>query len=296
MVDRGARLDVRPSPIAGSWYPADPRRLAASVDGYLDAAHLPPLAGAVVGVVAPHAGHRYSGAVAGHAFRAVRGLGAELVALVGPMHDVARASVLATAHGAYATPLGLVPVDRDALDALGRELRELGGPDLALVANDEEHSLEIEVPFLQRGLGGPFRLLPVMVREREPDALRRLARALARTLKGRPALLVASTDLSHYHPESEAARLDGEMLRRLAAFDADAVLRAEEEGVGFACGLGALAAVLWTARDLGADRVRVLHYATSGTVTGDHAQVVGYGAAAIMREETAATPGPGAPA
>ncbi len=275
--------DIRPSPIAGSWYPGDPRRLAWSVDGYLAAARLPEVTGAVVAVVAPHAGHRYSGAVAGYAFAALRGLAPELVAVVGPLHDLHPRPLLTSGHAAYETPLGTIPVDRDAVERLETHLGGEGDTGLARIRNDHEHSLEIELPFLQRALAGPFRLLPVMVRERRPEMLRAVGRALARALEGRRALLVASTDLSHFHSQAVAKTLDGEMLRRVEALDPDAVLGAEAEGRGEACGAGALAAVLWAARDLGADRARVLRHSTSGDVTGDLDEVVGYGAAVLTR-------------
>ena len=108
--------------------------------------------------------------------------------------------------------------------------------------------------------------------------------ALAETLRDYPALLVASSDLSHFYPQPVAGRLDAELLARVAAFDPAGVLAAEDEGVGFACGKGAIAAVLWAARALGATRAQILAYSTSGAVTGDLQEVVGYGAAAIWKE------------
>jgi hypothetical protein len=144
--------------------------------------------------------------------------------------------------------------------------------------------LEIELPFLQRCLASPFRLLPIMLRDQSATVAQAVGRALSEVLRDGPALLiVGSSDLSHFHPASTARALDGEMLARLESFDPEALLRAEDEGIGFACGKGALAAVLWAARDLGADVVRVLDYATSGDITGDDESVVGYGAAAIYR-------------
>jgi AmmeMemoRadiSam system protein B len=153
------------------------------------------------------------------------------------------------------------------------------------VANDQEHALEMELPFLQRALKGEFRLLPVMVRSQSPLVTRRLGTALAEVLRDRNALLVASTDLSHFFPEEMAQELDGEMLRRMRSFSPEDVLSAERTGKGFACGAGAVAAVLWAARDLGADVVEVLHHSTSAAATGDHSSVVGYGAAAIRKFE-----------
>ncbi len=276
-------LDMRPSPIAGQWYPGDPNRLASSVDAYITAASFPPLEGDVLAVMAPHAGHQYSGPVAGYAFAAVRGLEPELVAVVSPMHYLAYDALLTSAHEAYLTPLGAVPLDKDAQQALDAYLQVELGEGLAPVKRDREHSLEIELPFLQCALEGDFRLLPVMVRDTSPRVARGLGRALARVLEERRFLMVASTDLSHFYNQATARLLDMEFLRRVEAFDPQAVLQAEEEGVGFACGRGALAAVLWAAKDLGADTVRLLHYATSGDVTGDFSQVVGYGAAAILR-------------
>ncbi len=275
--------DIRPSPIAGQWYPGDPRRLAESVDGYLDAAQLPELAGEVVAVIAPHAGHRYSGPVAGYAFAALRGLQPELVVVVSPMHYPYMPALLTTAHSAYETPLGVIPVDTQALHVLDDNLEQALGLRLAPVRSDPEHSLEIELPFLQRALAGEFRLLPVMVRDQSERVTHALGLALAQTLRGRRALLVASTDLSHFYPQAVAETLDAEMLRCVAAFDPQGVLEAEEQGLGFACGRGALAAVLWAAKAMGANTVKVLNHATSGDVTGDLTQVVGYGAAVILR-------------
>jgi len=280
-----ATLDVRPSPIAGQWYPSDPSRLAASVDAYISGAHLPPIEGQVVAVMTPHAGHRYSGPVAGYAFAALRELQPELVAVVSPMHYPAIPPLLTTAHDAYETPLGLILVDHEAM----RNLEEALHPSrigTTPVRRDPEHSLEIELPFLQRALKGEFRLLPIMVRDPSPLVAKALGQALAKVLLGHVAVLVASTDLSHFYPQDIAQTLDREMLRRVENFDPEGVLLAEEEGKGFACGRGALAAVLWAAKDLGANHVQILNYATSGDVTGDYSQVVGYGSAVITKRSS----------
>jgi len=279
----GRTLDLRPSPIAGQWYPGDPGRLAASVDGYIREASLPDLTGEVIAVIAPHAGHRYSGPIAGYAFAALRGSNPDIVAVASPMHYFTEHPLLTSAHNAYATPLGPIPIDRDALEKLQTTLQESLGFGLTPIRNDPEHSLEIELPFLQRALEGEFHLLPIMVRDTSARVARGLGEALAKILKGSKAILVASTDLSHFYPQETADELDGEILRRVESFDPDSVLRAEEEGKGFACGRGALAAVLWAAKGLGGDHVQVLKHATSGDVTGDYKQVVGYGAAVITR-------------
>lgn len=281
-----AGLDVRPSSIAGQWYTADPQRLAESIDQYLQEAVLPELDGEVVGVMAPHAGHKYSGAVAGYAFATLRNLQPEVLAVISPMHYPYAQRLLTSAHSAYQTPLGIIEIDHQLLQALNQKLQDQVGISLAAVRKDPEHSLEIELPFLQRALTAPFKLLPIMVREHNPEMVRGLGLALAEILRDRKAVLVASTDLSHFYSQRVAEVLDQAVLDRVSAFDPLGVLQVEEEGKGFACGRGALAAVLWAAQALGADRARVLHHATSGDVTGDRHEVVGYAAAVLLRSHT----------
>jgi AmmeMemoRadiSam system protein B len=275
--------DVRPSPIAGQWYSGNPQALARSVDGFLSAAQLPELSGQVVALIAPHAGHVYSGPVAGYAFRAVLGLTYDLVAVVSPMHRYYPDQLLTSAHKAYGTPLGAVAIDAQAVHEVDEALKASLGFGLSAAANDSEHSLEIELPFLQRAVAGQFKLLPVMVRDPTPEVTRPLGLALAKALRGRSALLVASTDLSHFYTEQEATRLDTSMLDQIAAFSPEGVYAAENTGQGYACGLGAVMAVLWAARELGANQVKVVHHATSGAVTGDYSSVVGYGAAVVLK-------------
>jgi len=282
--------NVRPSPIVGQWYSADPQRLADQVDHYVQSARLPPLNGEVLAVMAPHAGHIYSGPVAGYAFAALRGLEPQVVVVVSPSHYPYLEPILTTAHSAYQTPLGLLPVDQEALQALDLYLTEKLGFGLTKVANDPEHSLEIELPFLQRVLKKPFNLIPIMLRDQSAHVAQGLGKSLARLFSaggaraGQAYVLVASTDLSHFYPESAAETLDRNLLSRVEAFDPAGVIRADEEGTGFACGRGALAAVMWAARALGANKAQLLHYATSGAVTGDYTRVVGYGAAAFLRQ------------
>ena len=276
-------LDVRPSPIAGTWYEGDRVRLARAVDAYLDAARVPALDGEVVAVIAPHAGHKYSGPVAAYAFAPLRGRTFDLVAVISPFHNIAHQPLITSAHAAYSTPLGDIPVDKSALIELDVQLKSELGFGLAPMTRDREHSLEIELPFIQRALASDFKLLPVMIRDQEPDVARGLGLALANVLKDKNAMLVASTDLSHFYDQQTANRLDREMLKRFESFQPESIFEAEYTGKGFACGHAAVASVMWAARELGADKVQVLHHATSGDVTGDFSQVVGYGAAVVLR-------------
>ena len=273
----------RPSPLAGTWYPGSPQALARSVDAQLAAATSARPAGDLVALIVPHAGHRYSGAVACQAFHLLRGIAVETVVVVSPMHQPYPGRILTSAHPAYQTPLGIVAVDGELLDAVEASLP--AGLRLERVAQDAEHSLEIELPFLQRALAGPFRLVPLMLRDQSAATAEALGSALASALNGRSCLLVASSDLSHFYPDAVARSLDAYLLAQVEAFDPRGVIEAEEQGKGFACGRAAIAAVLWAARGLGASRVHLLGYANSGEVTGDTASVVGYGAAAVTREQ-----------
>ena len=279
------QIDLRPSPIAGQWYPGKAEDLLDSVNGYMDAAMFSEIPGEIIAVIAPHAGYRYSGPVAGHAFAAVRGLSPDIVAVISPMHQYYDQPLLTAAHSAYQTPLGTVPIEQDAVNFLDEYLINELGFGLTAVRNDQEHSLEIELPFLQAALDGDFSMLPVMVRDQNERVVRSLGAALAKTVESKKALLVASTDLSHFYPQKTAEILDHEMLSRIEAFDPLAVLQAEEQGKAYACGRAAVAAVLWAAQELGADTVTIVNYATSGDVSGDYFQVVGYGAAVVSRKK-----------
>ena len=274
---------VRPSPIAGAWYEGNPTALRRAVDDYMDRAELPEMEGEILAVIAPHAGHFYSGPVAGYAFASVRGRKPDLVAVVSPMHRPYQDPLLTTAHEAFLTPLGEIPVDKEALSALDAALQPRLGFGLTRVSYDEEHSLEIELPFLQRALAGEFKLLPVMARSQSPAAIEALGISLAEVLKDRNFLLVASTDLSHFYDQATARVLDSAMLGCFESFDPKAIFDLERSGQGQACGASAVAAVLWAAKGLGADAVRVLRHATSGDVTGDFSSVVGYGAAVVLK-------------
>jgi AmmeMemoRadiSam system protein B len=272
-------LDLRPSPIAGTWYEGSPKRLAARVDEYLNAAQLPELNGNVIAVIAPHAGHVYSGGVAAYAFAAIRSLTPDLVVVLSPFHNFAPHPLITTKHQAYSTPLGNIEVDQSALAELQARL----DIPITLIANDKEHSLEIELPFLQRALKKEFKLLPIMVRAQESKIAKKLGHALAQTLKDKSALIVASTDLSHFYDQQTAKILDTEMLKRFESFDPESIFEAEQTGQGFACGHAAVASMLWAARELGADKAQILKYAASGDITGDHSSVVGYGAGVVLK-------------
>jgi AmmeMemoRadiSam system protein B len=155
---------IRPSPIAGSWYPANAKVLASEISGYIDGAVLPKVIGEVVGLIAPHAGYFYSGTTAGYAYRCVQGNSYDICAVFSPLHDYLPYDLMTSAHDAYSTPLGQVKIDHELALAISKKMEERAGVSLQHVANDREHSLEIQLPFLQQALIEPFLLLAVMVR------------------------------------------------------------------------------------------------------------------------------------
>lgn len=267
---------VRHSVIAGMWYPGSPPQLKRMIDGFVESVPPVEIPGRLIALIAPHAGYIYSGSVAAHAYALVRGRTYDLVAIVSPVHRMWVGRLVSSSADFYETPLGHVRVDHEAQAALDKEAG------LQYVSQDNEHSLEIQLPFLQHLLKGEFALLPVMMGSQEWDICQTLARGLAKVLESRNALLVASTDLSHFHSQLQAQRLDRIVVDMVNAFDPERLARELATGRTEACGGGPVVATLLAAKTLGATGARVLKYATSGDVTGDYSGVVGYMAAAIF--------------
>lgn len=283
VADQTQPLDIRPSPIAGSWYPGDAESLAISIDQLLSNVEPKDIDGQIVGLIVPHAGHRYSGGVAAHAFSHIRELQPDVVIVISPLHMPADEPVLTSDHQAYGTPLGTIAIDQELIAAFALALHQEFGVQLGRLRADREHALEIELPFIQRCIETPYTLVPIMVRDQSSRVGQVIGKTLGSLLQGRNCIIIGSSDLSHFYPQDVAKRLDQTILDRLEHFDPEGIIQAEEQGLGFACGRGAIAAVLWAAQMLGADRVEVTQHATSGDVTGDFESVVGYGSAVIYR-------------
>jgi AmmeMemoRadiSam system protein B len=278
-------ITVRPSPIAGTWYSADPDQLRQTVDEYIGNAEIPELSGEVLGLVSPHAGYRYSGSVAGHAYKCVKGKSFDIVVVISPMHQYYPKPVLTSAHSAYSTPLGEIPLALQKLNEINTALRNKTGVEMSRISHDQEHSLEIELPFLQQSLDGDFALIPIMLRNQSRQFSKALGAVLAENLRNHSCLFVASSDLSHFYPAPEANQLDHIVLQQVTDFSPDGLFDLKDEGKGHACGLAAIASVLWATEALGATNVTLLKYDTSASATGDESSVVGYGAAAITRTD-----------
>jgi len=273
---------VRRAAFAGSWYPRTANAIAAEVDRYLEAAGTPAVTGRLVALVSPHAGLHYSGPVAAYAYALLQRREPVSVVLVGPSHRAAFEGVALHAHGGWDSPLGCAPIDEDLAGALlAAEPALFDDPE----PHASEHSLEMQMPFLLRVLPG-LRIVPLLMGTQSREEVDALAGALARAAAGRPVLLVASSDLSHYRPAAVAGRLDAEVVDDVERLDPEALMQRLETRENVACGGGPIVAVLKAARALGADHATVLRYADSGDV-GEHdkSHVVGYLSAALLASE-----------
>jgi AmmeMemoRadiSam system protein B len=267
---------VRRAAVAGSWYPADPETLARDVDRYLDAAGDPPR-GEPIAIVAPHAGLMYSGPIAGHAYNVLRGRDIEVAVLVGPSHYVGFEGVAIYERGAFDTPFGPVPIAEHCASAIAMASRQVAPHPTAHV---REHSLEMQLPFLKRVLPDTT-IVPLVMGHQRRETANALGDAIATAVKGRRAILIASTDLSHYQNAATAAKLDSRVIGQVQRFDADGLMSLLETFPDHACGGGPTVSVMRAAKLLGARDARVLKYGDSGDVSGDKDAVVGYLAAAF---------------
>jgi MEMO1 family protein len=274
-------MRLRKTAVAGTWYPASAGALTREVDGYVAQAGVR-LSGRVRGIVAPHAGLMFSGPVGAWSYKAAAQEDYDVAFLVGPSHYIGFDGFSVWPDGAYDSPLGPAAIDADAAAAI---LRAPSASDLPS-AHGREHSLEMQLPFVRRLLNHTA-IVPIVIGYQTRETILALADALAGAARDRRALLIASTDLSHYFDAARAAALDARVLTTVDRFDPDALLALFEEypeaerGRYVACGGGAALAVMFAARALGATDGRVLKYANSGDISGDHSAVVGYLAAAF---------------
>jgi MEMO1 family protein len=268
--------------LAGTWYPSRPEELRKVVNGFLSGAEVKGPEGEIRGIIVSHAGYKYSGQVAAYAYRMVQDRPFDRVILIGPSHRARFRGVSVDLHSAYKTPLGALPVDRD----FGRGLIK-GNPSITWTpeAHAQEHSLEIQIPFLQVALKDA-RIVPLVMGEQDLSTCEALASTLAREIgSDTKTLIVASTDLSHFHPDARARALDAKFQRQVEDYDPRGLARSLAEGSCEACGGGPAVAALLACRALGADKTVALRYANSGDVTGDRSEVVGYLAAAMLKRK-----------
>ncbi len=271
---------VRRPAVAGSFYPDDPAELKAAIrESYthpLGPGSLPPAKEEKHGLMAfvcPHAGYVYSGPVAAHSYLWASSLRhPELVVVIGPNHYGVGSGISTFREGEWATPLGNLEVDAEA----ARRIVELTGiVDFDPESQRREHSLEVQLPFMQE-IYRTFKILPICLAFQDLETARELGRGLSVILKGRDALLVASSDLTHYEPAAIAREKDTALLETVKRMDIEGFYRVLEEKSVTACGYGAIATVMEASRLLGCQRGELHKYASSGDTTGDNDAVVGY--------------------
>ena len=280
----GLKQGIRPAAVAGAFYPAQPEELQKMVDGFLAQAKTPAISN-VIAIVAPHAGYPYSGPVAAYSYALLKGRKPQRVVVIAPSHFEAFGFSSVYDGVAYSTPLGQVPVDRDFVSRLVRLHPSIRASALGHKPDAEkrEHALEVQLPFLQRVLGSNFQLVAIVMGDQSWVECRALGTALAKLIQGSDTLIVASSDLSHYHPYDDAVRIDHKTLAGIEHWDYLSMSVNFETRNWEACGGGPIIAAMIAAERLGANQAHILKYANSGDTTGDHGRVVGYGAVAFSK-------------
>jgi AmmeMemoRadiSam system protein B/AmmeMemoRadiSam system protein A len=277
---------IRRAGVAGAFYPADPAQLSSMIEGFLDQVRFTPADGRIIGLVAPHAGYIYSGPVAAYAYRQLTGLQVKRVVIIAPSHIIAFEGASIYNGEAYETPLGIVPVDMEFCRQLAEksDLLELSATGHETVQGGRmEHALEVQLPFLQKVIGS-FSLVPIIMGDQSYEVCRTLGNALADLINDQNTIIVASSDLSHYHPYNEAVMLDKKVITAISEWDYYNLCRNVNGRLWEACGGGPITATMIASEKLGADESEILRYANSGDVpAGDKSRVVGYTAAIFYK-------------
>jgi AmmeMemoRadiSam system protein B len=230
----------------------------------------------IIGFICPHAGYMYSGPVAAHAYYNLALDGKpEVVVLFGPNHTGYGSALAVMNEGFWRTPLGDVEVDGETANKIVKEARIVDVDDSA---HRHEHSIEVQLPFLQYLFGSEFKIVPICFLMQDLPSAREVGQALARVLDGKNALIIASSDMTHYEPQKTAERKDMLALQAVEAMDEERFYSVIEEHRITACGYGPIIALITAAKALGAKEAKLLCYKTSGDVIGDYSAVVGYAA------------------
>lgn len=275
----GEYEQIRKPAVAGIFYPDSPSDLRSTIKGFLSKVDKLPIDKNPVALIVPHAGYMYSGQVAAHAYRQIEGLNFNTVVLIGVSHRAPVRGASVYKSGAYETPLGIVEVDADLAEKIMAQSEVFG---FYPSADATEHSLEVQVPFLQVVLSN-FKIVPILMGHYSEYIISAITNTLVNVIEGNEGiLLVASTDMSHYHPYRVAVNMDDIAISSIKRMDTDQLMQDLDSGECELCGAGPVIVVLMTAKKLGVNNIEVLKYANSGDVTGDKSGgVVGYFSAVI---------------
>jgi AmmeMemoRadiSam system protein B len=235
----------------------------------------------ILGLVCPHAGYVYSGAVAANAFFSLAQDGKpKTFVILGPNHTGYGNPLSGVREGAWRTPLGDVQIDTEVADAIGSETTLL---DMDDVAHRHEHSIEVQLPFLQYIYGNSFKFVPICFLMQDLESAQEIGSALAEALNDKDAVVIASSDFTHYESGSSVNRKDSAALKAVEALDEKRFYSILESEKVSACGYAPIAALMTYAKVLGAKKAEVLTHKTSGDITGDNSSVVGYAAVTIKK-------------
>jgi hypothetical protein len=270
---------VRAPTVAGMFYEKSPTELRKNIDELLNRVQLPKVEGTVRAIVSPHAGYVYSGFTAAHAFKLLEGRKYDCVIVIGPSHREYFDGISIYSGDVYETPLGKVPINHEVRSELLQGEKNIVA---SVAGHRSEHSLEVQLPFLQCVLK-EFSVVPIIMGDQRRHLCEQLSAALTRVIVNKNVLLIASSDLSHFHAYDEAVLLDKRVIRAVEQFNPDEFIDELEDKSFEACGGGPIAVAMKTAQRVGANRAEVLHYCNSGDITGDNSGVVGYLAAAFMQ-------------
>ena len=280
-------MGIRRPCVAGAFYPADPERLKRSIEDCfthrLGPGELPGQKSQdrkIVSVVCPHAGYVYSGSTAAHSYYHLASEAKpDSIVVLGPNHTGLGGPVSIWGTGAWETPLGKVPINEELAGAIFEASDFI---DMDETAHLREHSIEVQLPFLQY-IYGEVRFVPICMGYQDLETSRKVGKAIAEASAGKDVLILASTDLTHMESKSSAAVKDSGVIDRIASMDEASLQQWVRSQRVSMCGYGPVSATLVASKMLGASKAEILSYTTSGDITGDASAVVGYAAAKITR-------------
>ncbi len=282
---------VRPPAVAGAFYPGSPSELAKMIAKQFHEASKPEIAGRPVAIVSPHAGYIYSGGIAAKGYKILEGESFAKVIVISPSHMARFGGVTAFDGKAYSTPLGEIRIDRELTEkiASASDMISFSNTGHIVAGGRSEHALEVQLPFLQTTLGD-FSLVALMMGDQNYETCEALGNAIADAIKGNDdILIVASTDLSHFHDSQTAKKLDSIVIDRLENYDYSGLAEDLAKRKTEACGGGPIIAAMIAAEKLGANSVATTGYGDSGDVIGDRSNVVGYLSAIIYKSGESGT-------
>ncbi len=282
-------MKVRRPAYAGSFYEGTSKSLRAQIEncfkGKLGPGTLPKVVDTklkrVVGLISPHAGYMYSGPVAAHGYHHLAQDGKpDLVVICGPNHQGIGSGLAIVKDGAWRTPLGDVEIDSEAAETI---VRESGIVDVDDVAHVREHSIEVQLPWLQYLYGSGLKFVPISFLMQDFESSREVGLAVAEALKNKNGLVIASTDMTHYEPQKSAEAKDKAIIEAVSQLDERRLYSEVEARQVTMCGYGPVVAAIAAAKEMGAKSGKLMCYKTSGDVVGDYSAVVGYASIILSR-------------